>query len=72
MHSLPERGGNVVVLEDRPIVVEERRVRAWHHVEVVGGPRVLQIMDQSGEQRGENLHIRQPILKQIHSFKFNQ
>uniref|UniRef100_A0A182V6Q8 Uncharacterized protein n=1 Tax=Anopheles merus TaxID=30066 RepID=A0A182V6Q8_ANOME len=56
-----ERRTDVVVLEHGPIVVQHRRVRAGHHVEVVGRPRVLVVVDQRCQQRGEDLQIGQPV-----------
>uniref|UniRef100_A0A182QNQ4 Uncharacterized protein n=1 Tax=Anopheles farauti TaxID=69004 RepID=A0A182QNQ4_9DIPT len=56
-----ERRTDVVVLEHGPVVVEHRGVRAGHHVEVVGRPRVLVVVDERCQQRGEDLQIGQPM-----------
>jgi len=57
----PEAGAGMVVLQDGPIVVQQGRLRSGHHVEVVGGARVLVVVEQSRQQRGEDLQVRQPV-----------
>uniref|UniRef100_A0A182SML6 Uncharacterized protein n=1 Tax=Anopheles maculatus TaxID=74869 RepID=A0A182SML6_9DIPT len=56
-----ERRTDVVVFQHGPVIVQHRRVRAGHYVEVVGCPRVLVVVDQRCQQRGEDLQIRQPV-----------
>jgi hypothetical protein len=56
----PEESGDVVVLEDCPVVVEDGQVGAGVDVEVVGGAGVIEVVDHGGDERSENLLI--PIL----------
>jgi hypothetical protein len=60
---LPECGTGVVVFEDGAVVVKQSRLRLGHHVEVVGGAGVLEVVHDSRHQRGENLQVRQPVLR---------
>lgn len=60
---LPECGTGVMVFEDGAVVVKQSRLRLGHHVEVVGGTRVLEVVHDSRHQRGENLQVRQPVLR---------
>ena len=52
----------MMILLNRPVVVEKSRLRAGHDVEVIGRASVFEIVDDGGEDSGENFQIRQPVL----------
>lgn len=52
----------MVVLEDRAVVVQDGGLRAGHDVEVVGGSRVLVVVDEGCHERRQDLHVVQPVL----------
>ena len=53
----------MMVLLNGPVVVEHGKVGARLDVEVVGGSRVVVVVDNRGEEQGEDLQVRQPILQ---------
>ena len=46
-----------MVFKDRFVVVEECEAGAGLDVEVVGGARVVEVVDDGGEQQGEDLEV---------------
>lgn len=52
----------MMVLEHGTVIVEDGRLRARHDVEVVGGARVLIVMDQGRHQGRQDLHVVKPVL----------
>ena len=52
-----------MVFKDRFVVVEECEAGAGLDVEVVGGARVVEVVDDGGEQQGEDLEVWQPGLE---------
>ena len=52
-----------MVLLDGPVVVEHGQVGPGLDVKVVGGSRVVVVVDNRGEEQGEDLQVRQPILQ---------
>ena len=52
----------MMVLQNSPIIVEDGQAGTRLDVEVVGGSRVVIIMDDGREEEGKNLEIRQPVL----------
>lgn len=50
-----------MVLQDSSVIVKERRLTGRHDMEVVGGTRVLVVVNEGGQQRGEYLQIGQPM-----------
>jgi hypothetical protein len=46
-----------MVLEDCTVVVEESQVRARVDVKVVGGARVVEVVDHGGDETRENFQI---------------
>ena len=51
-----------MVFQDGPVVVEDGQVGGRVDVEVVGGAAVVEVVDDGGHQRGEDLKVRQPFL----------
>ena len=60
----PEELGDVVVLEDGAVVIEDGEAALGVDVEVVGGARVVVVVDDGRDQRREDLQVRQPVLEQ--------
>lgn len=52
--ELPESGANVVILEHRPIVVQQSFIRSGHDVKIIGGARMLEVVNDGGDQGGED------------------
>ena len=52
-----------MVLEDGAVVVEDGEAALGVDVEVVGGARVVVVVDDGGDQRSEELQVRQPVLE---------
>lgn len=61
--SAPERGTNVMVLQNCSVVVKHRSVRTRHHVKIIRGPRVLVVVYQGRDKSCKNFQIRHPILE---------
>ena len=53
----PEELGHVVVFEDGAVVVEDGEVALGIDVEVVGGARVVVVVDDGGDQGREDLQV---------------
>ena len=62
--SKPEEGRDVMILEDRSVVVEDGQLRAGVDVEVVCRARVVEVVDHGRDQRSEDLQIRNPVLEE--------
>ena len=60
-HGL-EEGCDVVILKDGFVVVEDGEVGLGLDVEVVGGAGVVVVVDDGGEEQGEDLEVGQPVL----------
>ena len=60
-HGL-EEGCHMVILQDRFVVVEDGEVGAGLDMEVVGGAGVVVVVDDGGEEQGEDLEVGQPVL----------
>ena len=52
-----------MVLEDRTVVVEKGQVRGRVDVKVVGGARVVEVVNHGGDKTRENFQIGNPVLK---------
>ena len=50
-----------MVFEDGAVVVEDGEVALGIDVEVVGGARVLVVVDDCGEEEGKDLNVSQPV-----------
>ena len=50
-----------MVLLHRPVIVQEGKLRAGLHVEVVGGSSVLNVMDNSSQNSGQHLLLGEPL-----------
>ena len=53
----PEEGGHVVVLQHGPVIVHDGEAGVRLDVEVVGGARVLVVVDDRGEEEGKDLKV---------------
>ena len=53
-----------MVLEDGAVVVEDGEAALGVDVEVVGGARVVVVVDDGRDQRREDLQVRQPVLEE--------
>ena len=53
----PEELGDVVAFEDGAVVVEDCEVALGVDVEVVGGARVVVVVDDGGDQGREDLQV---------------
>ena len=62
----------MVILEDRPVVVEDGEVGARVDVEVVGRAGVVKVVDDGRHQAGENLQIGEPRLKKRGGMKIEK
>ena len=64
LHSIsPEERRDVMVLEDRPVIVDHGQVWCGLDVEVVGCPGVVQIMNNGWEEETEYLQVWHPVLE---------
>ena len=52
-----------MILQDRLVVVDDGQVWGGLDVEVVGGPGVVVVVDDGGEQQGEDLEVGHPVLQ---------
>ncbi len=59
---MPEESWHVVVLQYRPVIVQDGQIGAGVVVEVVGGASVVIVVDDGGQQTCEDLEIWQPRL----------
>lgn len=59
---IPERGTDVMVLQNCSVVVEQSSFRARHYVKVICGPRVFEVMYQGRDEGCEYFQIGHPIL----------
>jgi hypothetical protein len=59
--NLLEEFCHVMIFKNCPIIVEDGQRWAWLDVEVVGGARVVIIMNDSGEEERKYLQIWQPV-----------
>jgi hypothetical protein len=53
----------VVILQHCTVVVEDGQLRAGVDVKVVGGARVVKVVDHGRHQRREDLQIGNPVLR---------
>jgi hypothetical protein len=53
--NVPESGTYVMVLQDSSIVVQQGSLGAGHHVEIVRGAGVLEVVDHGRHQGSEDL-----------------
>ena len=60
---LLEKRSDMMILQDRLVVVDDGQVWGWLDVEVVGGPGVVVVVDDGGEEEGEDLQVRHPVLE---------
>ena len=58
----PEEGRHVVVLQHGPVVVEQRQFRARVDVKVIGRARVVEVVNDGCQERGEDLEVGEPAL----------
>ena len=61
-HASPERGTDVVILEDCSVVIQKRRLSARHDVKVVCCASVLIVVNEGRHQRSEDLEVCHPVL----------
>ena len=62
IHHGLEEGCDVVVLQDGFVVVEDGEVGGGLDMEVVGGAGVVVVVDDGGEEQGEDLKVGEPVL----------
>ena len=60
---LLEKRSDMMILQDWLVVVDDGQVWGWLDVEVVGGPGVVVVVDDGGEQQGEDLEVGHPVLQ---------
>ena len=65
LYILPEKCRNMMVFQDSSVIIESSQTAAWIDVKVVGGARMVEIVDNGCHQGREDFQVGHPILKYI-------